>query len=105
MQILRDYDGRQIRLTGERIRHIEVEHRSVLEIPDGIAITLESPEVVRRSVRSRDVRLYYRWYTGTRYGDKYVCVVVVMLDDDAWIATAYLADRIKRGELIWESAR
>ena len=102
MQIFKDYEGREIRLTDERLRHIEAEHPSVLAIDNGILNTLMSPEVVRYSIQSTDVRVYYRWYTGTIYGDKYVCVVAVVLDNDAWIVTSYLTDKIKRGELIWE---
>ena len=77
-------------------------HPAVLELPNAIVETLESPDTVRLSSRSDDTRLYYRWYTETKYDDKYVCVVVVMTDDDAWIITTYLTDAIKQGELLWE---
>jgi hypothetical protein len=46
-------------------------------------------------------RLYYRWYTETEKGGKWVCVVVKFLENDAFISTAYLARRIMPGELIW----
>lgn len=105
MDILTDYNGISIRLTDERLQHITDAHPSVLELPNAIAETLESPDTVRLSLRSRDTKLYYRWYTETKYNDKYVCVVVVISEDDAWIITAYLTDAIKRGELIWERER
>ena len=102
MDILTDYSGISIRLTDERLQHITDSHPSVLEIPDAVAETLINPDVVRSSSRSTDTRLYYRWYTETKYNDKYVCVVVVVSQDDAWIITAYLTDAVKQGELIWE---
>ncbi len=102
MDILADYNGISIRLTDERLQHITDAHPSVLELPNAIVETLESPDTVRLSSRSDDTRLYYRWYTETKYDDKYVCVVVVMTDDDAWIITTYLTDAIKQGELLWE---
>lgn len=46
-------------------------------------------------------RLYYRSYTETPVGDKYLCVVVKIEADDAFVVTAYLTDIIKRGARIW----
>ena len=102
MDILSDYAGTSIRLTDERLQHIRDAHQALLELPDAIAETLTNPDVVRLSSRSDDTRLYYCWYTETKYNDKYVCVVVVLAEDDAWIVTAYLTDAIKQGELLWE---
>ncbi len=42
-----------------------------------------------------DARLYYRFYLGTRAGDKYLCVIVKLAGGDAFVVTAYLTDRIK----------
>ncbi len=36
----------------------------------------------------------YRFYFGTRVGDKCLCVVVKVLGEDRFILTAYLTDRI-----------
>ncbi len=102
MDIIADYSGISIRLTDERLQHISNAHPSLLELPNAIAETLASPDVVRLSSRNGDTRLYYRWYTETKYNDKYVCVVVVVAENDAWTITAYLTDAIKRGELLWE---
>ena len=105
MEILTDFNGTDVRLTDERFQHITDSHPSVLELSDAIAETLTSPDVVRLSSWNADTRLYYRWYTETKYNDKYVCVVVVVTEDDAWIITAYLTDAIKQGELLWERER
>jgi hypothetical protein len=38
---------------------------------------------------------------GTRVGDKYLCVVVKLIADDAFVLTAYLTDTVKKGRLLW----
>jgi hypothetical protein len=45
--------------------------------------------------------LYYRYYLRTVVGGKYLCVVVKVLEADAFVLTAYLTDRIKRGVTLW----
>ena len=37
----------------------------------------------------------------TRVGDRYLCVAVKVAGDDAFVLTAYLTDRIKRGVALW----
>lgn len=66
-----------------------------------IAETLLSPQKVIRSLSDPGAYLYYRFYFGTRVGDKYLCVVVKIKGDDTFILTAYLTDTIKKGEVIW----
>jgi len=34
-------------------------------------------------------------------GDKYLCVVVKIMGEKAFVLTAYLTDRMKRGVLLW----
>jgi len=36
-------------------------------------------------------------------GAKWLCVVVKQLDDDAFIITAYLTDKVKQGVDLWQS--
>ena len=45
--------------------------------------------------------LYYRYYAQTIVGGKWFCIVVKQLKNDAFIITAYLTDRIKKGEILW----
>ena len=47
------------------------------------------------------VRLFYEFYSQTLVGDKWLCVVVKYLADDAFVITAYLTDKRKAGERIW----
>jgi len=46
-------------------------------------------------------RLYYRFHHATLVGGKYVGVVVKILADDAFVVTAYLTDRMKKGASLW----
>ena len=100
MKILRDHTGLAIRLTDERLTHI-LEHPEMKEMAKAIEETLLRPERVVESFSDAQARLYYRFYFGTLVGDKYVCVVVKVSNDYAFVLTAYLTDRIKRGVTIW----
>ncbi|MCI0439091.1 MAG: hypothetical protein L0177_08155 [Chloroflexi bacterium] len=102
MQVYEDFEGRQVRLTDERISHImEQGHYQIFEIPNAIADTLASPHRVVQSIRREQVKLYHRWYTGTRYGDKWVVVVIVDTGDDAFILTGYISTKVQNGRVIW----
>ena len=102
MRVLRDYCGVAIRLTDERRSHI-LEHPEMTGLEWAIDETLANPEIVSESPADETARLYYRYYVGTRVGDKFLCVVVKMEPDDAFVLTAYLTDRPKRGRLIWSA--
>jgi hypothetical protein len=100
MHELFDYEGRRIRLSGERYTHI-LEHPEMTCMPDTIGEVVAHPERVVESIVDRSVRLYYRLYEQTMVGRKYVCVVVKITNEDAFVLTAYLTDRVKRGVLLW----
>ena len=65
------------------------------------------PEVLARPdrvVRSRfdpESELFYVWKTRTRVGPKYLCVVVVVKPNDAFVLTAYPTDAVKKGQVLW----
>lgn len=100
MKILRDHEGLAIRLTDERLAHI-LEHPEMRGMERAIEETLLRPERVVESFSDPQARLYYRFYFGTIVSDKYLCVVVKARVADAFVLTAYLTDRIKRGVPIW----
>lgn len=100
MKIYRDYCGRDIRLTDERRRHI-LEHPEMKGMARHIKETLLEPQRVIQSLSDETAHLYYRFYIGTKVGNKYLCVVVKTIKQDAFILTAYLTDSIKKGEIIW----
>ena len=93
MKVFRDFEGRSIRLTDERWKHIQGHQ------------TLSHPERVVESLSDPQARLYYRFYFGTRVGSKYLCVIVKVKSRDAFILTAYLTDSIKKGEILWPKKR
>ena len=46
-------------------------------------------------------RLYYRMYLATQVGDKHLCVVVKLADNDAFVLTAYLVRKPMGGRQLW----
>ena len=62
MKTLRDFEGRLIRLTDERLRHI-LEHPEMSDMSETNTQTLEHPEVVVRSQSDVGAHLYYRVFT------------------------------------------
>lgn len=95
-----DYQGRRIRLTEERLEHI-LEHPEMRGMQSQIPETLLHPELVLESLSDPRARLYYRMYVGTRVGDKHLCVIVKMTDNDAFILTAYLVTQPAGGRQLW----
>ncbi len=100
MKHLTDFQGRAVRLTAERQDHI-LGHSEMVDMLSGIEETLSAPEQAVRSRTDDQVILSYRLYRGTRLGDKWLCVVVKYATADAFVLTAYLTDKPKKGEQIW----
>lgn len=100
MKRLFDYQGRTVRLTDERFQHI-LEHPEMVGMEAAIEQTLREPETVSRSSTDPAVALSYRYIPGTLVGDKWLCVVVRYLVNDAFVVTAYLTDQPKAGEILW----
>jgi hypothetical protein len=87
MEILTDYQNRQIRLTEERLQHI-LDHPEMVDMRFQLEIVLQTPEVVRQSRSDSQVYLYYRFYDQTIVGAKWLCVVIKDNSDDAFIIRA-----------------
>ncbi len=100
MHVYIDYQGNRIRLTDERLAHI-LEHPEMRGLEPRIGETLSMPQRVVESLSDLQARLYYRFYIGTRVGNKYLCVVVKVLDADAFVVTAYLTEKVKKGRQLW----
>lgn len=101
MIFIKDYRNIPLRLTEERKKHI-LEHPEMEQMLDSIEQTLLNPEKVVQSLSDPDVRLYYRLYRNTIFGDKYLCVIVKTGMADSFILTAYFTDAIKKGVVQWE---
>lgn len=97
---LTDYQGRTVRLTEERLAHIR-EHPEMAGLEGAIVATLQAPERVIESLSDPSASLHYRFYLGTRVGDKWLCVVVKYAALDAFVLTAYLTDQPKKGMQLW----
>jgi len=100
MILLHDYQGTPVRLTAERRAHI-LEHAEMIGLEAAMAETLLTPECVIESFSDPAAALHYRFYLGTRAGDKWLCVVVKYTALDAFVLTAYLTDKIKKGIQLW----
>jgi hypothetical protein len=100
MRILKDYQDRAVRLTDERLAHV-LEHPEMADLEAALIETLAQPALVVQSRSDVAAELSYRYYLGTRVGDKWLCVVVKYAADDAFVLTAYLTNQPKKGEQLW----
>jgi hypothetical protein len=92
--------GNQVSLSDERMAHI-LEYPEMRTQEDKIARTLLEPDVVVQSQSDGTVRLFHSFYEGLPIGDKHLCVVVKYTEGSAFVITAYLTDRTKKGEVPW----
>ncbi len=99
-QLIPDYQNRLVRLTDERLNHI-LRHPELEKRQTTIVETVSYPEQILFSNTDNSILLNYRFYRNTLFGDKWLCVVVKYLQNDAFIITAYLTDKIKKGEKLW----
>ncbi len=73
-------------------------HPSIKRYEFEVKKALENPDQIRKSKQDEKVHLYYK-----SIGKVSVCVVVDHLDEkQGYIITAYLTDRIKEGEKIYD---
>lgn len=98
----RDSRKRSIRLTDERLQHLETDHPEMAGLTSHIAETLANPDRIVRSRTDATVELFYKWYTATPVTAKFPCVVVKAVLDDLFMITAYHTDAVKRGEILWQ---
>jgi hypothetical protein len=96
VRVFDDYSERKLRLTDERLDHIERRPEMVDQV-DRIAETLLEPEEVRVSDRDESVHLYYRRYSETPVTEKFLLVVANVEVDSPFVMTAFYTDRFKSG--------
>ncbi len=97
-----DKHKRQIRLTDERWQHIGNCHPEMTYQLNRIAETLHEPDRIVRSRTDSQAELFYRFYPITPVTRKYLCVVVKVLSEDAFIVTTYYTDAVKKGDVLWK---
>lgn len=64
--------------------------------------TLEHPESIVVTEADETVHVYQRFYDSTAVTSKYLLVAVKILDQDAFILTAFFSSRPKKGKTIWQ---
>lgn len=102
MKLFKDLHGREIRLSPERLQHIETDHPEMANQTDRIKETLLNPEIVIQSRSDSTVELYYHQYKDTPVTEKYLYAIVKVLKDNLFIITVYFTDTIKKGEILWK---
>lgn len=102
MRIFQDFRGRAIRFTDERLHHV-LEHLEMAGMEASISEALLHPQRVVQSTSDANVCLYYRLYQNTMVSEKFLCVVVKTTSNDSFMITAYLTDKVKRGEVLWRA--
>ncbi len=94
-----DYWDTEVELTEERWEHIVKEHPEIEALREQIGMVLIGPDYVKRSLRDKDVWLYYK-YEEMLYNGKYL-LVVVKRGQRSFVVTCYVTDKIKQGDTIW----
>ena len=89
--------GKKISLTKERYIHITIRHPELEGKEQEIIKTLTNADFVQESVYDKNVLLYYKLI-----GREYLVVAVKLLNSQGFIITAYIANLIKKGEIIWK---
>jgi hypothetical protein len=79
----------------------KLEHPEMRGMELSLEETVQRPTLIVESSTDAFVHLNYRFYSGTAMGDKWLCVVVKYVEDDAFVLTAYLTDQPKKGNQVW----
>lgn len=78
-------------------RIVKTKHPSIAKYEEEVKEALQDPDEIRRSQQDERVYLYYK-----SIGKLYVCVVSDhVAEEEGYVITAYLTDRIKEGEQIY----
>lgn len=89
--------GISIRTTKEYWNYlVGIKHRVMEGKEDIVKDTLSQPNEIRRSKIDEDVFLYYK-----KRNNKLYCAVARHVKKEGFLITAYVADKIKEGEVVW----
>jgi len=98
VKVITDIFGREIRLDDGRWKHIITVHPEIERYRKEVEETVSNPDKIKRSLYSNEVVIYYRQKV---LNGKHMAVVI-KVNDDKFVITAYMTDRIKEGEMIWQ---
>ncbi|MFQ5800095.1 MAG: DUF4258 domain-containing protein [Candidatus Hydrothermarchaeales archaeon] len=92
-----------VRTTHEYWRFITASKHPIIKVYEGeVKETLKSPDEIRLSRKDEKVFLFYKRYKNL--GNRYICVLIKRLNGDGFIITAYMADNVKRGKIVWKKS-
>ena len=94
------HDGRKIRFPDTQMLHIAYFHPEVLIDQSKIELAVREPGLVAGGA-TEDTRICYRFFANTPVTEKYLAVVIRILDGEGFIVTAYFTDKMKRDKVIW----
>ena len=90
--------GKKVRTTEDYWKLIsEVKHPIIRRYEAEVKETIHYPDEVRRSKKDSSVFLYYK-----KHENIFICVLIRHLNEEGFIITAYIADKMKRGDVIWQ---
>jgi len=95
-----DYADRTVRLTDERLSHIH-ERPEMVGQERRIREVLQKPDVVFTSHKDSSVHVYYKHYTRSPARSKHLMVAVKILEEDAFVITAFFTGEVKGGKQVW----
>ncbi len=103
MHRFRGRQGRSVRLTDERLAPLEADHPETAGQVSRIAEALADPDRVVGSRTDPTVELVYKEYASTPVTRKFLCVVLKVCADDAFVITAYYTDTLTSGDVLWQT--
>ena len=99
-----DKFGRKIKLTRERIwTHIS-KRPEMLGEEELIKDALKDPGEVKESKENPKAWLYYKVNPKGNNWDKYILVIVKLLNGEGFILTSFFTGIIKEGKLVWKKS-
>jgi len=75
---------------------VSIKHPVMKNKKDVVIAVLQNPDEIRESKIDKEVFLYYKQF------DKLYCVVVRHTETEGFLITAYPADKVKEGDIIWK---
>ncbi len=104
VEVIVDHQGLAVRLTDERLAHI-LDHPEMVRLGAAVSETLKGPSLVFSRSATKLPACTIASIQGTPVGDKFVCVVVKAKLGDAFVLTAYLTDKPKKGTVLWSASK
>ncbi|MBS3050910.1 MAG: hypothetical protein J4400_02065 [Candidatus Aenigmarchaeota archaeon] len=102
MHYFKDKFGRAIRLTDERLQHIETDHPELLKPKDKIEETLLFPSSVIKSLDDEYTWLYYR-QAEIEKQKSFLLVIVKISNGEGFVITAFYVKNMQKGDIVWKT--